>query len=120
MVHTHHSIDYIEFNSPEMAATGDFFAAAFGWTRTAYGPQYTGLHDGRPSGAEAGGIASGAAAPPLVIVYSADLDETLAAVLAAGGTLTQEPYEFPGGRRFHFREPGGAELAVWSEPDPVA
>ncbi len=120
MTHVHHGIDYVEFASPMMSSTRDFFTSAFGWTATAYGPEYTGLHDGRPSGVEAGGIAAGPPGAPLVILYSADLDATLAAVLAAGGRITQEPYEFPGGRRFHFAEPGGAELAVWSESTPAA
>lgn len=118
--HTHHGIDYIEFTSPVAPDTRTFFASAFGWGATAYGPEYTGLHDGRPSGAEAGGVAAGEARAPLVIIYSDDLDATHAAVLAAGGTVTVEPFDFPGGRRFHFREPGGAELAVWSEGDQSA
>lgn len=118
--HQHHGIDYIEFSSPEAGASAAFFAAAFGWGTTPYGPEYTGLHDGRASGAEAGGIASGEARAPLVILYSTDLDASLAAVTRAGGSITQEPFDFPGGRRFHFREPGGTELAVWSEGDQPA
>lgn len=118
--HVNHGIDYIEFTSPRAGATRDFFTAAFGWGATAYGPDYTGLHDGRASGAEAGGIAAGEARAPLVILYSEDLDATVEAVVAAGGTITLEPFDFPGGRRFHFTEPGGAELAVWSEGDQSA
>jgi len=52
---------------------------------------------------------------PLVILYSNDLDATLAAVRSAGGTIVKEPFAFPGGRRFHFADPSGNELAVWSE-----
>jgi predicted enzyme related to lactoylglutathione lyase len=37
------------------------------------------------------------------------------AVTAAGGEIVKPIFAFPGGRRFHFREPGGNELAVWSE-----
>lgn len=55
-----------------------------------------------------------------MILYSEDLDATVEAVVAAGGTITLEPFDFPGGRRFHFTEPGGAELAVWSEGDQSA
>ena len=51
----------------------------------------------------------------LVILYSANLQESLQAVQRAGGTITQEIFRFPGGRRFQFREPGGSEMAVWSE-----
>ena len=52
---------------------------------------------------------------PLVILYSDDLDASVDAVRAAGGTVTEGPYDFPGGRRFHFTDPGGNELAVWTE-----
>ena len=120
MSHVHHGIDYVEFNAPDLAATRDFMASAFGWTFTAYGPTYAGIHDGRAGGVEAGGIAAGPAAPPLVILYSADLGATEQAVRDAGGEITVESYDFPGGRRFHFREPGGAEMAVWSDGDQPA
>ena len=52
---------------------------------------------------------------PLVILYSEDLEASLAAVEAAGGTVSTPPFAFPGGRRFHFLDPSGNELAVWSE-----
>ena len=52
---------------------------------------------------------------PLVILYSKDLETTLRRVREAGGEITEEPFEFPGGHRFHFRDPSGNELAVWSE-----
>lgn len=52
---------------------------------------------------------------PLVILYSNNLDDSVSAVKAAGGTILKEPYSFPGGRRFHFADPSGNELAVWSD-----
>ena len=48
------------------------------------------------------------------MLYSRDLDATLAAVRSAGGEITKPPFAFPGGRRFHFSDPSGNELAVWS------
>ncbi|NNF07767.1 MAG: VOC family protein, partial [Candidatus Eisenbacteria bacterium] len=36
-------------------------------------------------------------------------------VVAAGGQICREIFEFPGGRRFHFLDPSGNELAVWSD-----
>jgi predicted enzyme related to lactoylglutathione lyase len=51
---------------------------------------------------------------PLVILYSDDLDATLAKVRDAGGQIVTEPFEFPGGRRFQFLDPSGNELAVWA------
>ena len=65
-----------------------------------------------------GGLALGTEVPsggPLVLLYSADLDRTVEAVTAAGGRVIRGPYEFPGGRRFHFQDPSGNELGVWSE-----
>jgi predicted enzyme related to lactoylglutathione lyase len=48
-------------------------------------------------------------------LYSDDLDTTLRAVGASGGTVTEGPFDFPGGRRFHFTDPSGNQLGVWSE-----
>jgi len=61
--------------------------------------------------AQADNVATGG---PLVVRFSRDLDATLAAVRAAGGEVSKKPFTFPGGRRFHFRDPTGNELAVWS------
>ena len=112
-MHTHHTIDYVEFTAPDLEAVKAFYAAAFGWNFTDYGPDYVGFGDGIT---EQGGFARGEAAGgnPLVILFSDDLDATLAAVTAAGGTISQPPYAFPGGRRFHFSDPAGNELAVWA------
>ena len=33
---------------------------------------------------------------------------------AAGGKIVKPVFEFPGGRRFHFTDPDGYELAVWT------
>lgn len=112
--HTHHAIDYIEITVPDVAAARAFYAAAFGWSFNDYGPDYAGIcGDGR----EQGGLAKGdrpAAGGPLVVLYSDDLDATLAAVREAGGRIVKEPFSFPGGRRFHFTDPAGNELAVWA------
>ena len=67
-----------------------------------------------------GGLAAGSPAPaapggPLVILFADDLEATQAAIESAGGRVTQPIFAFPGGRRFHFAEPGGNELAVWGE-----
>lgn len=104
-------IDYIEFTSPDLPATKDFFTRAFGWGFNDYGPDYQELTGTGISG----GIASGAVAPPLVILKTDDLESALSQVTDAGAEITREIYAFPGGRRFHFREPGGTEMAVWAE-----
>jgi uncharacterized protein len=112
--HTHHAIDYIEISVGDVAAAKRFYAAAFGWEFNDYGPSYAGI---RGVDREMGGLAQAddvASGGPLVVLYSDDLDATLAAVRTAGGEITRKPYSFPGGRRFHLRDPSGNELAVWS------
>jgi len=111
----HHTINYIEFTVTEMAACKRFYGAAFDWQFNDYGPDYAGI---RKEGGEAGGLrldSSVSPGGPLVILYSRNLDETLARVRKAGGKIVKEPFTFPGGRRFHFQDPSGNELAVWSE-----
>jgi predicted enzyme related to lactoylglutathione lyase len=112
--HVHHAIDYIEITVAEVAEAKRFYSQAFGWSFNDYGPGYAGI---RGQGREMGGLAAGEQAPgggALVVLYSRDLDATLAAVRAAGGEIVKEPFEFPGGRRFHFTDPSGNELAVWT------
>ncbi len=115
--HEHHGIDYLELTAVDVADAKRFYAAAFGWTFNDYGPDYAGI---RGAAREVGGLCKGDAVParaghPLVVLYSRDLDATLGAVVAAGGTIATAPFPFPGGRRFHFHDPSGNELAVWSE-----
>lgn len=110
-------IDYIEFPSSDRAATSSFFSQAFGWGRVGYGPDYDGLEG---AGID-GGVdqAAGRVATTMAIVRTDDLDDAERRVIAAGGVITQAQFDFPGGRRFHFREPGGNELAVWISREPA-
>ncbi|MBX3145769.1 MAG: VOC family protein [Gemmatimonadales bacterium] len=105
-------IDYIEFGTEDLAASKRFFETAFGWKFTDYGPDYTAFEDGRLSGGINGSSPPGGA--PLVILFASDLEEVERAVVAAGGVISDR-HTFPGGRRFHFTEPGGNHLAVWSD-----
>ena len=114
----HHAIDYIEFTVRDLAEAKAFFTAAFGWSFNDYGPDYAGIQ--APDGdGEVGGLRPGepAAGGPLVILFSDDLDDSLEAVKSAGGRIVTEPFSFPGGRRFHFEDPSGNELAVWAAAD---
>ena len=117
MGHTHHAIDYIELAAPDLPASKRFWSEAFGWEFNDYGPDDSGIR--APDGdGEVGGLNPERAAGsglPLVILFSEDLAATVDAVRAAGGEVTEGPYDFPGGRRFHFTDPGGNELAVWAE-----
>ncbi len=111
---THLRIDYVEFASGDLAGSKAFFARAFGWTFQDYGPDYAAMTNAGLDGGLQSDPAE-ACALPLVILKADDLEAAEAAVTAAGGTLTRPIFSFPGGRRFHFREPGGNELGVWSE-----
>ena len=115
--HTHHAIDYIVITVQDVAAAKRFYSAAFGWSFNDYGPGYAGI---RGEKREQGGLAQDAAKKPseggpLIILFSSDLEATAAAVKEAGGSIAKEPFAFPGGRRFHFTDPSGNQLAVWAE-----
>jgi len=115
MASTHHAIDYVEFTVGDLNAAKRFYAAAFGWQFNDYGPEYAGIKgvDGEVGGLhQAAELRTGG---PLVVLYSKDLDKTLAAVRAAGGKIVREPFTFPGGRRFQFTDPSGNQLGVWSQ-----
>ena len=106
-------INYIELNVTDIARAKDFYGTAFGWTFTDYGPDYCEFSDGHMTG---GFDASGPATPagPLVVLYGDDLAEIIEGIEATGGTIVKPVYEFPGGHRFHFTDPDGYELAVWT------
>lgn len=113
----HEKIDYVEFPARDLAATKAFFSAVFGWAFTDYGPDYSAFAG---QGLDGGFFRAGLAADSgmgsaLIVFYSMDLEDTLARIEAAGGTINKPIFGFPGGRRFHFREPSGNELAVWSD-----
>ncbi|MGE0354150.1 MAG: VOC family protein [Gemmatimonadales bacterium] len=107
-------IDYIELNVADIARAKAFYGGAFGWTFTDYGPDYCSFADGRLNG---GFTTGGKPRPggPLVILYADDLEAMQERVEAAGGRIAKPIFAFPGGRRFHFLDPDGYELAVWSE-----
>lgn len=108
-------IDYVEFPAADLPAVKQFYTSAFGWSFIDYGPMYAAL--GPSAGLDGGFDASPETqlTKPLVILYATDLEAMEAKVRAAGGTITVPIFRFPGGRRFHFRDPAGNELAVWSE-----
>lgn len=113
----HEKLNYVEFPSRNLSSTKAFFEAVFSWSFVDYGPEYTafsgqGLDGGFFRSELASSTDNGAA---LLVFYSSQLEVTLDKVLQAGGTINKPVFSFPGGRRFHFVEPGGNELAVWSD-----
>jgi predicted enzyme related to lactoylglutathione lyase len=109
-------IDYIEFSVKSVPDAKRFYGSAFGWTFEDYGPDYASFADGRLSGGfqTAKEVRTGG---PLVVIYAADLEGMERRVKQAGGTILRPIFSFPGGRRFHFADLSGNELAVWSDMD---
>jgi len=113
----HGKINYVEFPARDIPATKAFFQEVFGWNFKDYGPDYTAFaNQGVDGGFYASGLSSvreqGGA---LVVMYSKELEATQQKVERAGGVISTPIFSFPGGRRFHFLEPSGNELAVWSD-----
>lgn len=110
-------IDYIEFPADDLEKAKEFYSAAFGWSFQDYGPDYCAFQDAGVDGGfyRAPLRASALEGSALVVIYADDLEATLQRVTANGGTIVREIFSFPGGRRFHFADPNGNELAVWSE-----
>ena len=108
------AIDYIEFNVADIMRSKDFYGKAFGWSFTDYGPDYCEFSDGHMKGGfdATGPVTLGGA---LVVLYGKDLVEIQARIEVAGGKIVKPIFEFPGGRRFHFTDPDGHELAVWTK-----
>jgi predicted enzyme related to lactoylglutathione lyase len=107
----HEQVQYIEFASNDLAKVKSFYQTSFGWSFTDYGPAYTAFEgefvDG---GFYLGTPVKGSV---LVVLYSESLEETQGKIVLAGGKIIREIFSFPGGRRFHFEDPDGNELAVW-------
>jgi predicted enzyme related to lactoylglutathione lyase len=103
-------IDYIELPASDVLAAKKFYSAVFGYTYQDWGPDYADANDGRLSH---GLTSAGSLKAPLVVMHAVDLEAARHRVLEAGGKILREIFSFPGGRRFHFSDPHGNELAVW-------
>jgi uncharacterized protein len=108
-------MDYLEMRTGGAALSGvkAFYSKAFGWTYLDYGPAYAAFDEGLEGGFDAS--VEEADAPPLPVLFSENLERSLDAVVKAGGKIVKPIFAFPGGRRFHFTDPAGNELAVWAE-----
>ena len=107
-------INYIEFKASNLEAIKKFYASCFGWKFTDYGPAYIAFSE---SGLEGGfeltqdAIVNGA----LVVLYHTNLELIQKIIENKGGIISKPAFSFPGGRRFHFLDPSGNELAIWSD-----
>lgn len=107
-------IDYIEFPASsieELAQTKEFFSKAFGWSFQQWGDDYV---DTKDSGVGSGISADNPSTAPLPVIYVSDIHKAYDRLKTTGATITKELFSFPGGQRFHFKDPAGNELAVWS------
>jgi len=116
-MNTEGRIDYVEIPVTDLEKTREFFTGLFGWTFQEWGPDYFSFNDGR---LECGLRRAEEPAPAtgvLLIFYSEDLERDIERVKGLGATISQEIFEFPGGRRFHFVDPVGTEFAMWSSTE---
>jgi len=107
-------INYVEFKAHDLEKTKHFYTQLFGWKFTDYGPDYMSFEEsGLAGGFEKTEVAimNGA----LVVLYHNDLEKLKGEIENAGGRIAKDIFSFPGGRRFHFLDPSGNELAVWSD-----
>jgi predicted enzyme related to lactoylglutathione lyase len=105
-------LNYVELPVASTGASAQFYEDAFGWAFAGYGPDYAAL-EGVPCEIGLNGTANGRSANILPVIEVDDIETAHAAVVAAGGAIEREIFSFPGGRRFHFVDPDGLELAVY-------
>ena len=117
MMRAEGQIDYAEIPVTDLDKTRTFFQSLYGWEFQEWGPDYYSFNDGRLDGglkrAEEAATANGV----LLVFYSQDLERDYDRVQQLGASISLEIIEFPGGRRFHFVAPGGAEFAIWSSTE---
>jgi hypothetical protein len=110
------SINYIEFPMRKNAETKAFYGQVFGWEFTDWGETYISFAGAGIDGGFNGEAEIEIAVPGvLIVLYAKDLEGILKTIKNAGGEIKKPIFEFPGGRRFHFKDPNGNELAIWSE-----
>lgn len=107
-------INYIELKAKDLEAIKKFYSTCFGWSFTDYGPTYVSFSD---SGLQGGFEKTDAEIvnSVLVVLYHENLEKIKNTILEANGTISKDIFSFPGGKRFHFIDPSGNELAIWSE-----
>lgn len=111
------TINYLELPASDITATKKFFETVFNWSFQDYGHEYTAFKEDHLDGgfykSDKKSLTENGAT--LIVFYSNDLEATQEKIQSAGGQIVKPIFSFPGGRRFHFTEPSGNELAVWSD-----
>ena len=114
---TEKRIDYIEIPVTDPAKARDFFAALMGWEFQDWGPDYISFSDGRLNGGFRRSEEPAPGNSVLLVFFSKDLERDRDRVVDLGASISQDIFDFPGGRRFHFVDPMGNEYAIWGEPE---
>ena len=108
-------IDYVEIPVTDLKKTREFFTALFGWSFQEWGDEYMSFSDGRLDGGFRHSVEAAPSTGVLLVFFSENLERDVERVKELGGTISQEIFSFPGGRRFHFVDPVGTEYAMWAE-----
>lgn len=113
----HEKINYLEFPAKDLNKVRAFYEQAFAWQFTEYGDTYLAFNDGAIDGGfyQAEAESTQQSGGVLVVLYSKDIIASEQKVVAAGGEISTPVFPFPGGKRFHFKDPNGNELAVWTD-----
>ena len=109
-------VDYIEIPATDLEKVKTFFGALMGWEFQDWGPDYISFSDGRLDGGFRRADKPAPATGVLVVFFSRDLERDRDRVIELGASISQDIFDFPGGRRFHFIDPTGNEYAIWAEP----
>ncbi|NIP38971.1 MAG: VOC family protein [Candidatus Dadabacteria bacterium] len=114
---TDQKIDYVEFPAGDFDAVQEFYEKTFGWKFTDFGENYRAFTDGKLDSGfyKSDKFSSTETGAALIVIYATDLEKTQKNIIKNGGKIVKETFSFPGGRRFHFSDPNGNELAVWSD-----
>jgi len=104
-------INFIELPARDLGAARIFYSTVFGWKLTDFDPSYSCTTNGNVDLGLQGDVTEAPSAP-LPVVLVDDIEAAVIAVEAAGGRISKPIFSFPGGRRFHFLDPNGLELAI--------
>ena len=110
-------IDYIEIPVTDLDRSREFFSQLFGWEFQEWGPDYYSFSDGRLDGGLRRSEEPAPASGVLLVFYTQDIDRDYARVKELGALISQEVFDFPGGKRFHFVDPVGTEFAMWTSSE---
>jgi len=110
-------IDYVEIPVTDLEKAQTFLHELFGWEFQEWGTDYYSFSDGRLDGGLRREAGPAAGSGVLLVFYSENLERDYERVKELGATISQEIFEFPGGRRFHFVEPAGTEFAIWASAE---